>query len=176
MTWHEFALSFALTVATACAPLSSGEASGPWKAQIVNAENGQPLEGVVVLAYWIKYEASVGGWAAGKHYDSEEVVTGPDGRFVIGSRWAYTIPGIRKVSGPEWVIFKPGFGQWRIWNRLEGFGQGEESTIELPLLRTREERLKFHIVGPAPVVPPDRMRRLTEALKREDEFLFGRGR
>lgn len=173
--WRGVVFSSALALATGCAWFSNGEAAGPWKAQIVDAETGQPLEGVVVLASWIKYESSVGGWAGGKYYDSEEVVTGPDGRFVIQSRWSYTIPGITKVSGPEWVIFKPGYGQWRLRPGAKGFGEGEEAIIGLSALKTREERLKFHVTRPT-WVPPERMTRLTEALKKEDEFLFERRR
>ena len=44
---------------------ASAEAAGPWNARVVDAETGQPLEGVVVLAYWIKYTSSWGGWAGG---------------------------------------------------------------------------------------------------------------
>ena len=176
MKWRSITLSFVLTVTSACAVLSDGEAGGPWKAQIVDAEAGKPLEGVVVLAYWIKYEASVGGWAAGKYYDSEEVVTGPDGRFVIQSRWSYTIPGITKVSGPEWVIFKPGYGQWRLRPGTKSFGEGEDAIIELLALKTREERLEFlRSVTWSGVMPQESTRKLRDARDLERRYL-GLGR
>ena len=41
----------------------SGQANvaGPWKAQIVDAETGKPVEGVVVLAVWYRRYTSPGG-------------------------------------------------------------------------------------------------------------------
>src|SRR3990170_3762971 len=73
--WSVGSLASALCLLTLWVGI--GEAAGPWKAQIVDAETGRPLEGVVVLAVWIRYTASVGGWAGAKYYASEEVVTGP---------------------------------------------------------------------------------------------------
>lgn len=160
------------------------EAAGPWRAQVVDAETGQPLEGVVVLAVWFKYTASVGGWAAQKYYASEEVVTGPDGRFQIRARWAFTwLPFLTTVKGPEFLIFKPGYGQWRFqgadewlklspedrdarveeaWERFEGKGV----TIELRPLKTRQERLES-LSRPSGAIPDDRMPRYLEALDQE---------
>src|SRR5260370_15094947 len=72
------------------------QAAGPWKAQVVDAETGQPLEEVVVLMYWIKYTGSWAGWAGGEFDDAEEVVTVADGRFVVPSRRAVTLAAGRK--------------------------------------------------------------------------------
>ena len=93
-------------------------AAGPWQAQVVDAETGQPLEGVVVLMYWIKYTGSFAGWAGGEFYDAEEVVTGPDGRFVVPSRWVFTLNPFKKVTR-DMVIFKPGYGHWRFRDAME---------------------------------------------------------
>ncbi|HEV8641984.1 MAG TPA: hypothetical protein VGV13_12865 [Methylomirabilota bacterium] len=148
------------------------DAAGPWNGQIVDAETSEPLAGVVVLAYWIRYQPSLGGWAGGSHYASEEVVTRSDGRFTIRSRWAYTIPLIMKVSGPEFVVFKPGYGQWRFRSTAARFDKGELAVIEMPRLRTREERLMFYrIMGWAPVIPDERTARMREALEIERAFL-----
>ena len=167
-----FLTALSLLAMSSCGLLSTAEAAGPWKDQIVDAETGQPLEGVVVLGYWIKYQASLAGWAGGKYYDSEEVVTGPDGRFVIQSRWTYTIPAFTKVSGPEWVIFKPGYGEWRSRGTGEGFDQGKEIVIELLPMKTREERLRFYrTLSWAPVVPPERTKSLDAVVKKERAYL-----
>ena len=62
--------------------LPSAEAAGPWQAQVVSAETKQPLEGVVVLAWWTRHVRSFGG--PGEEYrDSQEVLTNKDGRFTI---------------------------------------------------------------------------------------------
>ncbi len=148
--------------------------SGPWRGQIVDAETGQPLEGVVVLAYWTRSEASLGGWAATEYCASEEVATGPDGRFVIQSRRSYTIPAVIRVAGPEFRIFKPGYGRWVLRGDVSAFNRGELVVVELPPLRSREERLLlyqspgFH---PSGAVPLDRQRLFREAEDIERRFL-----
>lgn len=131
----------------------------------------------MVLVYWIRYEPSFGGWAGGEYVDSEEAVTGPDGRFVVLLRGTYTIPLITKVSGPEIVILKPGYGQWRIEQAAGTDGKDGEDLIELPPLKTREERVRFHttIIRPTDLVPPERMKGLTKAWEEDRAYLgFGR--
>lgn len=174
-----------LAVGFLMGPLGSSAvfAEGPWKARVVDADGGQPLEGVVVLMYWIKYTSSWAGWAGGEYHDAEEVVTGPDGRLVVPGRWVFALLPWRKVAR-EMVIFKPGYGQWRFrgardWDQLPAWESkakveeawtlfaGEGVVLELPRLRTREERLQFFHTrlqrGGSPLVPPERKRRLSEA-------------
>lgn len=67
------------------------EAEGAWRAQIVDKESGKPLEGVVIVAVWRKcFFITMNGCA--EYYDSVEVVTGLDGRFVIKPRWTFLFP------------------------------------------------------------------------------------
>ena len=166
MNWRGLLTAASLLMLSACAFSTKGEAGLPLKALVVDAETGQPLEGVVVLAYWVRYTASLGGWAGGKLNDSEEAVTGADGRFKIRPRRSYTIPGVTKVTS-EMLIFKPGYGRWRHRSA------GEDPIVALPPLRTREERLKFYdeIIRPTGTVPPDRMKRLTDAWLEERRYL-----
>jgi hypothetical protein len=167
------------------AGLRIAEAAGPWKAQIVNAETGQPLEGVVVLAYWLKMTRGPGG-ASPSFYDAEEVVTGPDGRFTIPSRSTFTLNPFTYIKDAQFKIFKPGYGAWGIrgWKgerpkEWQDLTVGEILTkegivIELPPLRTRDERLRFYhglSVSPPTLVPPDRTKRLDEAIRMERAYL-----
>ncbi len=153
---------------------AAADAAGPWRARVVDAETAQPLEGVVVLAYWQWYQPSLGGWAGGGFHAAEEVVTGADGRFRIRSRWSYTIPLIVKVAGPEWVIFKPGYGAWRFqapedWKKFE---DGREVVIELPPLKTKEQRLEFHDrLSWSHVIPRDKIPNLLKAWQMDRRFL-----
>jgi hypothetical protein len=166
-------------------------AAGPWKAQVVDAGTGKPLEGVVVLAYWLKYTETIAGTAGGEFYDAEEVITGQDGRFVIQARSTWTLNPFRTIKGPEFVIFKPGYGRWRFlgsekWpsdvvdrkeqvkRAWEQF-QSEGVVIELPRLKTREERLKFYSAVTWSLVPEEQTKRLREALDDERVYL-GLGR
>lgn len=167
--------------------VGGAEAAGPWKGQVLDAETGQPLEGVVVHADWITYTSSFGGWAGGEFYDADEVVTGPDGRFIIQARSTFTLVPWKKISR-DFVIFKPGYGQWRFqgsqnwpqdvyehmalakqaWEQFTGEGV----VIELPPLKTREERLEFlgHVSYSA-LVPREYTKRLDEAVHKEREYL-----
>lgn len=157
-----------LSVGVASGP---GEAAGPWRAQVVDAETGQLLEGVVVLAIWYRRYTSPGGWAGGGYYDSEEVVTGPDGRFVIQARSTWTLlPFVTTIKGPYFWIFKPGYGAWQRFMEeapaAKFFEMGEEIVIRLPPLKTQKERLDF-LSRPDGEIPPERMRKYLEALDQE---------
>src|SRR5713101_664691 len=109
----------AITVLAALLHPGLSRAAGPWKAQVVNAESSRPVEGVVVLAYWIKYRPSLGGWAGGEYYDAEEVETDAEGRFVIGARSTVVLDPFAKISGPIFTLFKPGYGLWRFQGAAE---------------------------------------------------------
>ena len=166
MNGRTILVSLTLLTLGSCAPAPKGHAGLPWTAQVVDAATGQPVQGVVVLAYWIKYTASFGGWGGSEFYDSQEVVTGPDGRYAIQPRPSYTLPGVNKVSA-EILIFKPGYGRWAYRS-----ARGEEVVIELPPLKTREERLKFYgSLRWSGRVPSERTQRLREAVQMERAYL-----
>lgn len=158
----------------------TGEAAGPWQAQIVDAETGQPLKDVIVLAVWYKMTRGPAG-PSGRFYDAEEVVTSPDGRFTIVSRWTFTLDPFTYIKDPEFTIFKPGYGRWRVqdwakkpkaWEELTAGEvlEKDEIVIELPPLKTRAERLRF-LVRLSWSAPADRARLLLEAIKRERAYL-----
>jgi len=191
--WRRLVLLLIVALAVLFGPPAAG-AAGPWKAQVVNAETGQPLEGVVVLMYWIKYTGGPAGWAGGEFYDAEEVVTGQDGRFVVPSRWVFTLNPFKKVFR-QMVIFKPGYGQWEFrdakeWEKLSDWEskarrgeawkqfEGDGVVMDLPPLKTREERLKFYgsFRGSPTLVPPERTKQLDEAQDAERAYLGFRTR
>lgn len=141
-------------------------AAGPWKGQVIDIETKEPLEGSVVLAIWRRtYRTPTG--PNSYFYNAKEVLTDKDGKFVMSS---YTpinlLPLISYIEDdPEFIIFKPGYGSLRmaIGQYLTGevpkdFMTGQVKTewefelsgkkyrlspgiIELPPLKTREERL-----------------------------------
>lgn len=165
---------------TACGLVVCALAPGPseaarrWKGRVVDAETGQPLEGVVLLMYWERYEASLGGWAGGELVAAEETVTDAEGRFSIRSHWSYTIPGVIKVNTPEAVIFKRGYGRARFasarWR--DEIKRGQEVEIAMPPLRSREERIEFlRTVTWSDLVPIERAKRLWAEKDAEYEYL-----
>lgn len=146
----------------------AAHAAGPWRGEIVDADTGAPLEGVVVLAYWTRQAGRLLGWSTPAYHGSEEVLTNADGTFAIAARPSCTIPFVTRVRGPEWIMFKPGYGRWRFVGSGHGFGEGERVLIALPRLRTDEERRKFFpTVTWSSLVPVDRAEQLREARDHE---------
>jgi hypothetical protein len=92
--------------------LPGAEAAGPWQAQVVSAETKQPLEGVVVLAWWTRHVRSFGG-PSEEYRDSQEVLTDKDGRFTIASRWFFSLNPLVFFCGPFFGMFKSGYGDFR---------------------------------------------------------------
>ena len=176
-------------VAAIClAGASPALAAGPWKGQVVDEETGQPLEGVVVLFYWLKDSGTLATSHGGtEFYDAEEVVTGPDGRFVIPSRRIFTLLPwkhfIRQI-----VIFKPGYGQWAFqglrdpqnlpYSQYEARRDEAEKQLEhdgvvvtLPLLNTKEQRLDFLRQVSWALVPSNLTQRMRAAKDAERIYL-----
>ncbi len=121
-------------------------AAGPWKAQIVDAETKQPLEGVVVLAVWTRHVRSFGG-PSSEYYDSQEVLTDKEGRFTIAPRSFFSLNPLVFYRGPRFLIFKPGHGRavWPGGRKGEVWPEGslESIVIAMARLRTLEERREY---------------------------------
>ncbi|HBI22938.1 MAG TPA: hypothetical protein DDX84_01705, partial [Nitrospiraceae bacterium] len=158
-------------------------ASGSWKGQIIDIETKEPLEGTVVLAVWERVYRTPAGDKS-YFYEAKEVLTDKNGRFEIP---AYTpinlLPLISYMRGPYFIIFKPSYLSIEWWHPnyfLEG--STEKATeltelsgkkyrlspglIELPPLKTREERLE--VVGDLPPsIPDEKMTKLIELMNKE---------
>lgn len=82
---------------------------GPWSGKVINTETKQPIEGAVVLAVWQKVYATPAGDNS-YFLDAVEVLTDRDGKFTIPKFKAFNIiPIIRRIEGPDFTIFKPGY-------------------------------------------------------------------
>jgi hypothetical protein len=174
----------ALLIATVCFPAMS-ESAGPWKGQVVDKDTGKPLEGAVVLARWEKrYTSFVGEMGGNEYYDSEEVVTDTEGRFVIQARQTWTLNPLSEIYGPEFFIFKSGYGRWQFrdfdsWGLKDAIVSAERTRaewrrftaegamLELPPLKTSEQRLEFVRSMRPHGVPSDRMKKYLDAINRE---------
>lgn len=174
--------ALALVAAALFAP--GAHAAGPWRAQVVDAETGQPLDGVVVVFVFIKYHSSLAGSAGAEYYGADEAVTGPDGRFEIPARMLWNPIRIFTEVRVEITIFKPGYGRHRIrrtpqqreeWRERRDWWQIlelDDMIVELPPLKTREERLKFYDgLSMYHKVPPEGIARFFEAEARERAYL-----
>jgi hypothetical protein len=178
------AFAVMLLMAMVCFPVIS-ESAGPWKGQVVDKDGGKPVEGAVVLARWEKrYTSFVGEMGGNEYHDSEEVVTDAEGRFVIAARQTWTLNPLSEIYGPEFFIFKPGYGRWQFrdfdswglkdaivsadrtraeWRRFTAEG----AVLELPRLKTSEQRLEFVRSMRPHGVPSDRMMKYLDRINQE---------
>ena len=147
-------------------------ASGPWRAQIVDAETKQALQGVVVLAVWTRHVRGLGGPSSEYHH-SEEVLTDQDGRFTIPARSFFSLNPLVFFRGPRFLIFKPGYG-WGIWpggKQRERWPEEdlENIVIELPRLKTLDERKEYlsKVGAGFSTVPPEKTPLLEKAITEE---------
>jgi len=127
--------------------------SGPWRAQIVDAETGQPIEGVIVLAVWDKRTFA---WPhPDRHYhDSEEVVSDKDGRVVISARLVTSRHPFEVYIGPRLTIFKAGYRGWR----FQGTPPSPGEDLEAARRRSEENRERFSHGGVVIVMEPAKNR------------------
>jgi hypothetical protein len=171
-------LGIVAMVAASLGLIGSSDAAGPWRGQVVNAETGEPLEGVVVLAVWDKISPGV-MHPRREYHDVDEVVTGAEGRFAIPARHVLTANPFVSLDGPNLHMFKAGYGTWRkrgippfTLNRDEvrKLMEKEGIVFELPALRSREERLNALPSRPSGV-SETRIPRFMEALDGERIYL-----
>jgi hypothetical protein len=137
------------------------EGAGQWRAQVIDKETGKPIEGAAVFVRWEKrYTSFVGEMGGNDYYDSEEAVTNADGKFVIGARQTWTLNPLSEIYGPQFFIFKSGYGRWQFrdfdkWWKGDAIEvrdrvraetrrfTAEGPVLELQPLKTKEERLSL---------------------------------
>jgi hypothetical protein len=168
--------------------LPSALAAGPWQAQVVSAETKQPLEGVIVLAWWTRHVRSFGGYSE-EYRDSQEVLTDKDGRFSIESRWFFSLNPLVFFRGPFVAMFKPGYGDYE-WPGYQGSEtwpkekrealrteaqllQLDGIVLEMPTLLTADQRKEYlkHFEVHVLTVPLDKRPHLQRAITEERRAL-----
>ena len=178
------ALLWAMLAGDCC----SAEAAGPWQGQVVASDTKQPLEGVVVLAWWTRSVRSLGGFSE-EYRDSQEVLTDKDGRFTIESRWFFSLNPLVFFSGPFVAMFKPGYGDYE-WPGYKGsetwpkekrdslataaqLFQLEGVVVEMGVLASVDQRKEYlkRLVVPNVIVPLDRRPLLQRAIEQERRAL-----
>lgn len=140
-----------LSVCLTCLLLSTATgcyAKGPWKGKVIDAETKQPIEGAAVVAVWYKNLRGPAGTET-RFLDARETMTDKEGRFEIPSFWALDIFFVREITGPTFTIFKPSYGSYPEYQvnpkppiPYETIFEEKEDVVELPRLKTKEERIK----------------------------------
>src|SRR5215510_13355243 len=167
------------------------EAAGPWQAQVVSGDTKQPLEGVVVLAFWTRHVRSLGG-PSEEYRDSQEVLTNKEGRFTIESRWFFSLNPLVFFRGPFVAMFKSGYGDYE-WPGYQGSEtwpkekrealrteaqllQLDGIVLEMPRLSTSEQRQEYlKRLGIAVVTVPLEKRPLLQKALEDERRALGYG-
>lgn len=84
---------------------------GPYEGRIVDADTGQPIEGVVVLGVWNKEIITPGG-ATNNFYDAMETVTDNAGNFSIKGLGLLVMSNVIPM---DVLIFKAGYEYIGLW-------------------------------------------------------------
>lgn len=116
---------------------------GPYTGRVIDAETKAPLAGAVFTARWLRdriYPLHI----ATEPYAVRETVTDADGRFLLDAR-DIEEGAPRRTRRPEFMIFLPGYGLFPRYHTapqgfLGGIFEGAGATVELPSLKSRQDR------------------------------------
>jgi len=125
---------------------------GPYRGKVIDAETKQPLAGAAVVATWSREKVELFHLRTVR-YAVRETLTDADGEFLLdaGDVERNAPP---KTLRPYFVIFYPGYGSFPDYQVapegfLGGIFEGAGTTVELPRLKTRKERLdRLSLVSP----------------------------
>jgi hypothetical protein len=119
---------------------------GPYEGKVIDADTGEPVEGVVILGVWYTSQFSPAG-ATHNYYDARETVTDKNGEFSIPGM------GLRVLSNLEpmdFLIFKSGYeyigiGPWESLKKAKFLKEkikweGDKAIIPLRKLTVAERR------------------------------------
>lgn len=159
------------------------------KGKILDIDTKQPIEGAVVVVEYKKATIGLGAGTISSIIDIRETLTNKDGNFRFPSYTTFIQPFSWQIPASV-IIFKPGYpsvelGEWYFvggqiqeqeesWSkelkyRLHGLG-----IVELPMLRTREERIQ---AKPAPVGEATdwkKQKKFIEAIRNEWKYLHNK--
>jgi hypothetical protein len=128
---------------------------GPYRGRIVDADTGEPIEGVVVLGTWYTEFPTLAGGVQ-KYYDAREAVTDERGEFVIAGQGVRMVSNLRPMRP---LIFKAGYEYvefyWHTLKKRQGYRMnvtwdGDMPIIPLRKLSMKERRKSIY----SPPLPP----------------------
>ncbi|MFT5699730.1 MAG: hypothetical protein ACI8ZB_002596 [Desulforhopalus sp.] len=154
---------------------------GPYIGKVVDAETGEPLEGVVIYREFYTNSPNPGG-ATGHFAGAAETLTDANGEFELSYRAFVFHPFCLWDPWPILMIFKPGYGvypkhraSFSVPENKEGFAlpEGEYVTVNLPQLTTREERSvnQSSVHFRSDLVPYEKRKHITDLKNQERAYL-----
>lgn len=145
---------------------------GPYEGRIIDAETGQPIEGVVVLGVWSREYIGPGG-AVHSYYDAMETVTDKNGDFKIKGLGLLVVSNVIPM---DFLIFKAGYEYLGLWPwaslkvdillKKKIRWEGEKAIIPLKKL-TMEGRQDSATFPHHPEVPEEKIKMMMEEIRKE---------
>lgn len=146
-----------------------------YQGKVIDVDTKEPLEGAAVLAVFNTEEYGPAGSVS--HYvDAQETVTDKNGEFKIPSFIASAFRPMQLFEPYGWfTIFKPGYGCYPNHKgiRPEKLRNGilpvnKYVIIELPKLKTREERIESTHCSPDSEIPYNKCKKFIDLLNQEN--------
>ncbi len=146
------AIANLMGVAGGCAPLYYS--APPLQGQVVDAETGEPLAGVLVLATWITRIEGLGNGNANRLVEIQETKTGRDGRYSLEGGGPWIRRPFTRMTGqaPGLMFIRRGYLSVSMANRSEKNTSRQVSDWNLEtisLAPNRDPKKAFAIVGGA---------------------------
>jgi len=145
---------------------------GPYTGKIIDADTGQPIEGVVILGTWYTAQFSPAG-ATHNFYDAEEAVTDKNGEFSISGK------GVRILSNLEpmnILIFKVGYEYLDVpWVSLKKDillkdkikWEGDKAIIPLKKLTMEDRKKQGSPPAPPSEAPKGKIKLMVEEINKD---------
>lgn len=156
--------------------------------KVIDTETKKPIEGAVVVAVYNKSTIGLGAGTISSIISVQEALTDKDGMFHIPSYTTLIQPFSWEI-GTAFIIFKPGYVSISGLNLEECLSGGmfkeselpwlynqqlkykiSSGVVELPKLKTREERNKASMIGVSGYRSKD-LPLLYKAINEEDRYL-----
>jgi hypothetical protein len=143
---------------------------GPYEGRVIDADTGEPIEGVVVLGKWSKEYITPGG-AVHEYYDARETVTDKNGDFSIPGKGLLLASNITPM---DVFIFKKGYEYLATtWLGLKVDGilrqrvKWEGNKAIIPLKKLTIEERKRQGTPSRPSIPIEEMKLMTEEINKQ---------
>jgi len=156
--------SFIVSV-TSCNSCAFIRKDGPYRGKVIDADTGEPIEGVVVLGVWNREIITPGG-ATHQFYDAQETVTDKKGEFTIRGLGILVFSNITPM---DVLIFKSGYTEWgyMTWKELKKSVETEDDRAIIILKKLTMEIRKHRGTPSRPNIPEEKMKLITEEIDRE---------
>ncbi|MFZ3137176.1 MAG: carboxypeptidase-like regulatory domain-containing protein [Thermodesulfovibrionales bacterium] len=144
-----------------------------YRGRVIDADTGEPIEGMVVLGTWYNEYSGVAG-AVHTFYDARETVTDKNGEFSIPGI------GITNVTPMDILIFKTGYeydsGSWEGLKKSSFYKkkikwEGNKAIIPLRKLTMEERKKQLGNFSPPGEAPKEKVILMLKEIEKDNKEL-----